>query len=114
MEDNLLETAILGIQVLGHFQVWYQQELLVWPTQKSKALFQILLIEPGRLVPTDQLMEYLWPDLPPRKAKNNLWVTISQLRRVLEPGLPARARSAYILKQGEGYLQLRERLLAGL
>jgi predicted ATPase/DNA-binding SARP family transcriptional activator len=103
VEDNLLETANLSIQVLGHFQVWYQGDLLVWPTQKSKALFQILLIEPGRLVPTDQLMDYLWPDLPPSKAKNNLWVTISQLRHVLEPGLPARARSAYVLKQGEGY-----------
>ena len=74
MKDNVLETAILKIQVLGHFQVWYQRELLIWPTQKSKALFQILLIEPGRLIPTDQLMEHLWPDLPPSKAKNNLWV----------------------------------------
>lgn len=103
MEDNEQDTAILRIQVLGHFQVWCQQELLVWPTQKSKALFQILLIEPGRIVPTDQLMEYLWPDLQPRKAQNNLWVTVSQLRRVLEPDLPARARSAYILKMGDGY-----------
>lgn len=103
MKDNLFETTTLRIQVLGHFQVWYQRELLVWPTQKSKALFQILLIEPGRLAPTDQLLEHLWPDLQPRKAKNNLWVTISQLRRVLEPDLPARARSAYIIKQGEGY-----------
>jgi DNA-binding SARP family transcriptional activator len=103
MKGNSLDTAVLQIQVLGHFQVRHQQELLKWPTQKSKALFQILLIEPGRLVPTDQLLEHLWPDLPPIKAKNNLWVTVSQLRRVLEPGLPARARSAYINKQGEGY-----------
>ena len=103
MKGNLLDTAMLQIQVLGQFHVRYQQKLLEWPTQKSKALFQILLLEPGRLVPTDQLLEYLWPDLPPKKAKNNLWVTVSQLRRVLEPGLPARARSAYIDKQGEGY-----------
>ncbi|MGD8750447.1 MAG: AAA family ATPase [Anaerolineales bacterium] len=103
MKGNSLDTAVLQIQVLGHFQVWHQQKLLEWPTQKSKALFQILLIEPGRLVPTDQLLEHLWPDLPPNKAKNNLWVTVSQLRRVLEPSLPARARSAYIDKKGEGY-----------
>jgi predicted ATPase/DNA-binding SARP family transcriptional activator len=103
MEDNLQETAILRIQVLGQFQVWHQRELLIWPTHKSKTLFQILLIEPGRLIPTDQLMEYLWPDLTINKAKNNLWVTISQLRHVLEPDLPARAHSAFIIKQGEGY-----------
>ena len=103
MEDNLKGRTNLRIQVLGQFQVWYQLELLEWPTQKSKALFQILLVEPGKLIPTDQLMEHLWPDLDPRKAKNNLWVSISQLRRVLEPDLPARTRSTYIHKQGEGY-----------
>jgi len=103
MKDKLLETTILRIQTLGPFQAWRQQEILTWPTQKSKALFQILLIEPGRLVPTDQLLEYLWPALPPRKAQNNLWVTVSQLRRALQPDLPPRVRSAYIHKQGEGY-----------
>jgi DNA-binding SARP family transcriptional activator len=103
MENKLLETNILCIQMLGPFQVWHQQEILTWPTQKSKAMFQILLIEPGRLVPTDQLLEYLWPSLPPRKAQNNLWVTVSQLRRVLQPDSPPRARSDYIHKQGEGY-----------
>ena len=77
--------------------------MLIWPTHKSKALFQILLVEPGRLAPTDQILEYLWPDLPPRKAQNNLWVTVSQLRRVLQPDLKPRSRSVYIHKQGEGY-----------
>jgi len=103
MEGDLLETAVLCIQSLGPFQAWRQQEVFTWPTQKSKALFQILLIEPGRLVPTDQILEYLWPDLPSRKAQNNLWVTVSQLRRVLQPDLPPRARFAYIHKQGDGY-----------
>jgi DNA-binding SARP family transcriptional activator len=102
-EDRLLGTAVLRIQMFGEFQVWRQQEILTWPTQKSKWLFQILLIEPGRLVPTDRLLEYLWPTLQPRKAQNNLWVTISQLRRVLQPDSPPRSRSDYILKQGEGY-----------
>lgn len=102
-EDKLSEPVVLRIQIFGGFQAWRQQEILSWPTQKSKALFQILLIEPGRLVPTDQLLEYLWPALPPHKAQNNLWVAVSQLRRVLQPESPPRARSAYILKQGDGY-----------
>lgn len=89
--------------MLGPFQAWRNQDILTWPTRKSKALFQILLIEPGRLAPTDQILEYLWPSLPPRKAQNNLWVTVSQLRRVLQPDLQPRVRSAYINKQAEGY-----------
>jgi len=108
MEDGLLETAVLRIQTLGGFHVWRQREILTWPTQKSKVLFQILLIEPGRLVLTDQLLECLWPSLPPHKAQNNLWVTVSQLRRVLQPESLPRTRSAYILKDGEGYRFNRE------
>ncbi|MGB3712816.1 MAG: AAA family ATPase, partial [Candidatus Promineifilaceae bacterium] len=103
MENNLSETAVLRIWMLGPFRAWRQPENLTWPTQKSKALFQILLIEPGRFIATDKLLESLWPILPPRKAQNNLWVTVSQLRRVLQPNLPPRGRSAYIHKHGDGY-----------
>lgn len=102
--DHPPSSAVLRIQMLGRFQTWHQHESLNWPTQKSKALFQILLIEPGRLVPTDKLLECLWPDFPLVKAKNNLWVTISQVRRVLQPDLAPRSPSTYILKQAEGYL----------
>ncbi len=103
MPENPLETTNLQIQMLGQFQVFLEQEQVQWPTQKSKALFQILLIEPGRFVPTEQILEHLWPKLAPTNAQNNLWVTVSQLRRVLEPGLPARTQSSFIIKQGNGY-----------
>ena len=99
----MLDSAALRIQLLGPFQVWRQQTALVWPTKKCKALFQIMLIEPGKLVPADLLMEYLWPDLSPDRAKNNLWVTVSQLRRVLQPGSPKNTRFDFIQKKGEGY-----------
>lgn len=100
---NLFDKSAIKIQMLGQFQVWLHQEILTWPTRKCKALFQILLIEPGRLVPADQLLEYLWSDLPPQSAQNNLWVTVSHLRRALQPDLPPRSRSAFIQKQIEGY-----------
>ena len=103
MENNLSEPAVLRIRMLGPFCARRQQEDLSWPTKKSEALFQILLIEPGRLILTDQLLEWLWPTLAPSRAQNNLWVTVSQLRRVLQPNLPPRGRSAYIHKHGDGY-----------
>jgi len=104
MKDRNSPNAVLRIRMLGMFQAWRQDELLRWPTHKCKALLQILLAEPGRLVPSDQLLDWLWPDLPPGKARNNLWVTISQLRHALEPDLPPRGRSAYVIRRAEGYL----------
>jgi DNA-binding SARP family transcriptional activator len=103
MTDEISGKVILRVQMLGHFHAWNDQDVLTWPTRKSKALLQILLIEPGRIVTSDQLMDWLWPSLPPSRAHNNLWVTVGQLRRVLQPDLPPRGRSAYIHKIGDGY-----------
>jgi predicted ATPase/DNA-binding winged helix-turn-helix (wHTH) protein len=98
--------ATLRIQTFGIFRVWRQGELLpdsVWPTNKCKALLKILLVARGRFLPADRLMELLWPDLSPASAQNSLWVAVSQLRRVLQPDLPPRAASGYIITSREGY-----------
>jgi predicted ATPase/DNA-binding SARP family transcriptional activator len=76
----------------------------VWRTRKHAALLKILVGERGQVVPADRLIEWLWPDLPPRSGQANLYVGISLLRRVLEPGLPTPADSAYILTRHSGYL----------
>jgi predicted ATPase len=93
--------------MLGPFRVWRRGELISnesWPTQRCKSLLKILLTERGHFVSSDRLIEYLWADLPLDKAQNNLWVTVSQLRRVLEPDLERRAPSSYILKDQQGYV----------
>jgi DNA-binding SARP family transcriptional activator len=97
---------MLTIASLGEFQLWRELTPIpddAWPTQKSKSLFKILLSARGQLVTADQLMEWLWPDVPPSKARNNLWVAVSQARRVLEPDLPARGASAFLQSHEAGY-----------
>lgn len=97
----------IRIQALGPLRIWLNGEQVpdkAWPTQKSRQLFEILLINHGRMVTADRLMDNLWPTLGVKQARNNLWVSISQVRRVLQPDLAHRAPSEYIHKQGEGYL----------
>lgn len=96
----------LTVASLGQFQLW--RELIpvaddAWPTQKSKNLFKILLSARGEFVTADQLIEWLWPDMAPDKARNSLWVAVSQARRVLEPDLPPRGNSAFLLSTPTGY-----------
>jgi DNA-binding SARP family transcriptional activator len=96
----------LRIQTLGPFRLWREEQLIppeAWPTHKSLALFKILLTERGHFVPADRLIEYLWPELPPGRARNNLWVSVSQARRALQPDLPRRAAGDFILTRREGY-----------
>ena len=67
-----------------------------WPDRKSCQILKILLCEPGRCFYIDELIEWFWPDSDFRKATSSLRNRISQLRRVLEPGLKRGERSRYI------------------
>lgn len=78
----------LRISSLGTFEVWQEGQLIQdWKREKTKALFKILLCEPGRVFSQDELIEYLWPDLDPKSAASNLRSRVGELRHVLEPQL---------------------------
>lgn len=88
----------LRIQLLGPFQVWRGQEFVQWTKgEKHKALLKILLTEPGKVFSHDELIEYLWPEDEPEKAKANLFNRVAELRRILEPNLKRGSNSKYIL-----------------
>jgi len=101
----------LKVQLLGEFRVWWvtpmREELIApheWPTRQTKSLFKILALNPGRILLKDQLIDFLWPDAELDQALNRLWVTVSMLRRLLEPSLPQASGSHFIRTQGEGYM----------
>jgi DNA-binding SARP family transcriptional activator len=52
---------------------------------KQRALLAILLLHVGEIVPTDQLIDLLWGDRPPRTAAHSIQIYVSELRRILAP-----------------------------
>ncbi|MGC9332671.1 MAG: BTAD domain-containing putative transcriptional regulator, partial [Anaerolineae bacterium] len=66
-------------------------------------LLGILVTHRQRTVSSDELIEWLWPDLSPDSARNSLWVAVSHLRRVLEPGIASHAASTFVLTEPSGY-----------
>ncbi|MEV0827522.1 BTAD domain-containing putative transcriptional regulator [Nonomuraea rubra] len=70
--------------VLGPLAVWTPDGRPVRvPEVKVRALLAGLLIQAGRTVSADRLIEDLWGDRPPADAPAALRVKVSQLRRVL-------------------------------
>jgi DNA-binding SARP family transcriptional activator len=92
--------------MLGEFQIW-RNHLSIraneWKSHKEKTLLKILLVHRDHVILQDQLIELLWPDVRYSAALNNLWVTISNLRRLLEPALRKPSDSQMILSQPSGY-----------
>src|SRR5687767_9782127 len=52
---------------------------------KQRGLLAILLLHPGQIISTDQIIDWLWGDSPPRTAGHSIQIYISDLRRALEP-----------------------------
>ena len=72
-----------------------------WPRRSARSLLLLLLATPGHRLPRDQILDLLWPEAPPKVARNALALALHALRRVLEPDLQAGRSSAYVEATGE-------------
>ena len=98
----------LRILTLGGFQVFRGGMPIpaeAWQRRKTRQLLLYLALRRAP-VARDELLDMLWPDLPPDSAAMALNTTFSELRRILEPQLSRGAASRY-LERDEETLALR-------
>ncbi|MEU5879741.1 BTAD domain-containing putative transcriptional regulator [Spirillospora sp. NPDC047279] len=89
--------------VLGPLEVWTDAGGPVRvPELKVRALLADLLVNAGRPVSADRLVDDLWPRDPPGKPLGALRAKVSQLRRVLREAEPGGAE--LVLSRPPGYL----------
>lgn len=97
----------LRILTLGPFEVYRRGVAIpaeAWRRQAGE-LFRLLIISPGRTLSRDQILDALWPDKPPSAAAVFFHQATSGLRRALEPDLPEKFPSRYLLVE-EGQVGL--------
>ncbi|WP_142047421.1 BTAD domain-containing putative transcriptional regulator [Pseudonocardia kunmingensis] len=93
--------------LLGPLAVWAADGTPVRiPESKVRALLADLLLHEGQVVPTDRLVEDLWPARVPSNPAGAVQTRVAQLRRALEdaePGgreLVVSRRPGYLLRTG--------------
>src|SRR5256885_16276790 len=80
---------------------------------RLRTLLIRLALDAGRTVPTDALVDAVWPDNPPAGAGNALQALVSRLRRALpEPARLAGVPGGYRLDPGSRDVDDFERLAA--
>ncbi|MFB9410808.1 BTAD domain-containing putative transcriptional regulator [Dactylosporangium matsuzakiense] len=95
----------LEFRILGPLSVWTPQRRAVeLGARKQRAVLAMLLLEPGRVVSVDRIVDGLWGADVPASATGTLQAYISQLRRALEPDRAPRTPPAVLLTQEPGYL----------
>ena len=78
---------------------------------KQRAIFALLVLNAGRVVPTERFVDELWGDDPPESPSSSIQVYMSRLRRSLESNADVEARPAdgtgspavRLLRRGAGY-----------
>jgi predicted ATPase/DNA-binding SARP family transcriptional activator len=70
---------------------------------RQRAVLAVLAVHAGSVVSVDRLVDLVWSDEPPATAQATLQAYVSNLRRVLEPGVSARA-SSVLITEGRGYV----------
>lgn len=96
----------LKIDLFGEFRVRRGESLIEgeeWDRRKTRQLLKLLLTRPERPFSRDEILDALWPDASPTAAERSLWVTVSLLRRALEPGLARGSDSRYVVRRRPGY-----------
>jgi DNA-binding SARP family transcriptional activator len=96
----------LKISLFGEFRAWREGELIqseAWNRQKTRSLLKLLLTRPGRPFSKDEIIDALWPGVPTGAADLRLRMTVSLLRRALEPDLERGSDSRYVRRKRPGY-----------
>src|SRR6266545_3400481 len=93
-------------RILGPLEASDEAGPLLLGGQKQRAVLALLLLDAGRVVSTDRLVDALWGDQPPRTATTSLQNFISLLRKILGAGVLETKPPGYRLKVRPGELDL--------
>lgn len=89
-------------RVLGPVQIWSGGRQVGIGDRKQRLVLAILLLEANQLVPTDRLVDLLWPDAPPPSARRTVQAHLSRLRAVLARGERPHD-GVSLVRHGSGY-----------
>jgi DNA-binding SARP family transcriptional activator len=91
--------------MLGSLEAWRDGQRLVLGGQRQRSVLACLLLEPGREVSTDRIVDAIWGERPPSGVLTTLQTYVFRLREVLEPNR-ARGTAATVLVTAPGGYRL--------
>lgn len=102
----------MWFRVLGPLEVYSTRGQVPVTAQRQQIILMTVLLEAGRLVTTDRLIEAVWGHTPPATAKQQVHICVSRLRKLLTThGLPETIGTlppGYVARVPRGRLDLTE------
>ncbi len=96
--DVLRSDVTLQFRILGPIEVSDETGHVALGGPKQRGLLAILVLEAGRVVPTDRLIDLLWGEEAPKTATASLQNGVGRLRRALGPDVLQTRPPGYVLR----------------
>jgi|RhiMethySRZTD1v2_1073278.scaffolds.fasta_scaffold157079_1 DNA-binding SARP family transcriptional activator len=96
----LRSLVTLEFRILGPLEVSDETGHVALGGPKQRGLLAILVLEAGRVVPTDRLIDLLWGEEAPKSATASLQNAIGRLRRALGSDVLETRAPGYVLSVG--------------
>lgn len=93
----------MNYRILGPLEVIDDEEPIDVGSPQQRELLALLLLNANHVVPTEHILDELWHDEASGK-ESTLWVYVSRLRSILEPGRRARSDNSVLVTSGRGYM----------
>ncbi len=103
---SLPKSTVL-VKTFGEFVVTVHGRTLSkddWQRKKARDIFKILLINHGKAVTTDELIELLWNGNLEKNVEQVIKNSASFIRKALEPDLLPREPSQFLRTEGKAYI----------
>ncbi|PLY00880.1 MAG: hypothetical protein C0622_08130 [Desulfuromonas sp.] len=109
LDEKAQLVPLLKVCSLGHFRLELEGRSFSFSSvgHAPRQIFALLMIAPNRRLSYEVLMDQLWPDSAPSKARNSLDTAVSRLRKALEEGLGSEVRKYNYLSTEKRILMLR-------
>ena len=89
---------MLEFRILGPVEVLKDGLAIAVGGQKQRALLALLLLDAGRVVPVDRIVDALWGERPPKTAPTSLQNFVSHLRKSLGADVLVTRSPGYLLQ----------------
>src|SRR3954468_13668303 len=96
----------MEFRILGPLEVEEEGRILKLGGAKQRGLLALLLLHANEAVSRDRLIDELWGDEPPETVATAIQVHVSQLRKALGHDAIVTQPSGYLIRVGEGELDL--------
>ncbi len=89
---------VVEFRLLGPVEVWGPAGPVDVGPVRQRSVLAALVVDAGRLVPVETVVDRVWGSAPPDRARHTLYVYIARLRHALGPPVPLLSRSGgYVL-----------------